>query len=329
MGNLHLVTGYAGTPHVASSDHGSLYEALIRDGQFVMEAGANFAASVVTNNQIRVNDGELMIQGRHVKLTPGAYVDLSIANGTQGYFRRDLIVARYTRGAGTGIEECNLVVIKGANAASSPADPECSNGNINAENAQQHDFPLYRVTLSGLNIESITALFEPQKALYESISSHASDKKNPHGVTKKQLGLENVDNTSDKDKPVSSPQITYWNNYIKANYLPLESVVAIGEVDAPQYLDDFLNESIGAHKNKSVLEIVVELTEAFEPFNTKGVLFATAYKASDNVVSLKAIMNHGTEGPVQYLRSKNGDEWGSWRTLADATANVLAGAEVE
>ena len=48
MGNLHLVTGYGGTPHVASSDHGSLYEGLIRGGQFVMEAGANFAASVVT-----------------------------------------------------------------------------------------------------------------------------------------------------------------------------------------------------------------------------------------------------------------------------------------
>lgn len=328
MGNLHLVTGYSGTPHVASSDQGSLNEALLRNGQFVMEAGANFAASVISNNQIRINDGELMMHGRHVKLTPGAYVDLSIANGTQGYFRRDLIVARYTRGASTGIEECSLVVIKGTNAVSSPADPEYSNGDINAENAQQHDFPLYRVTLSGLNVESVTALFEPQPPLFTSISNHANNKNNPHGVTKKQLGIEKVDNTADKDKPVSSPQQTYWSNYLQANYLPLESVVASGEVDAPQYLDDFLNESIGAHKDKSVLEIVVELTEAFEPFNTKGVLFVTAYKASDQVASVKAIMNHGADGPVQYLRSKNGDEWGSWRTLADATANVIAGAEV-
>lgn len=40
----------------------------------------------------------------------------------------------------------------------------------------------------------------------ESLSTHASDKSNPHSVTKSQLGLENVDNTSDADKPVSTAQ---------------------------------------------------------------------------------------------------------------------------
>ena len=329
MGNLHLVTGYAGAPHVASSDHGSLYEGLIRGGQFVMEAGANFAASVVTNNQIRVNDGEMMIQGRHVKLTPGAYVDLSIENGAQGYFRNDLIVARYTRGTGTGVEECSLVVIKGANAATSPVDPECASGNINADNALQHDYPLYRVSLSGLNIQSLTPLFEPQAALYGLINGHTSNSNNPHGVTKKQLGLDKVNNTPDNEKPVSAPQMEFWQSYLEAYYLPLESAVASGEADASQYLDDFLNESIGSHKDKSVLEIVVELTEAFEPFNATGVLFVTAYKVNDHVASVKAIMNHGADGPVQYLRSKYNDEWGAWRVLADATANVLAGAAVE
>ena len=168
MGNLHLVTGYAGTPHVASSDHGSLYEGLIRGGQFVMEAGANFAASIVSNNQIKVNDGELMMQGRHVKLTPGAYVDLAIENGAQGYLRNDLIVARYTRNTNNSIEECSLVVIKGTPVTSNPADPKYSSGSINANGALQHDFPLYRVSLSGLSITNLTALFEPQKSLFDS-----------------------------------------------------------------------------------------------------------------------------------------------------------------
>ena len=169
MGNLHLVTGYAGTPHVASSDHGSLYEGLIRGGQFVMEAGAKFAASIVSNNQIKVNDGELMMQGRHVKLTPGAYVDLAIENGAQGYLRNDLIVARYARNTNNSIEECSLVVIKGTPVTSNPADPKYSSGSINANGALQHDFPLYRVSLSGLSIISLTALFEPQKSLFDSL----------------------------------------------------------------------------------------------------------------------------------------------------------------
>lgn len=169
MGNLHLVTGYAGEAHVASSDLGSLFEALIRSGQFVMDAGAKFAASIVSNNQIRVGDGELMMQGRHVKLTPGAYVDLTIENGTQGYLRKDLIIARYTKNADTGIEECSLVVINGTPAQSNPTDPEYTTGIINADGALQHDFPLYRVALSGLSIEGVTALFETQKSLFDAL----------------------------------------------------------------------------------------------------------------------------------------------------------------
>ncbi len=37
-------------------------------------------------------------------------------------------------------------------------------------------------------------------------NEHIGNKSNPHGVTKAQLGLNNVDNTSDMDKPVSTLQ---------------------------------------------------------------------------------------------------------------------------
>lgn len=39
-------------------------------------------------------------------------------------------------------------------------------------------------------------------------NTHANKKDNPHKVTKEQVGLGNVDNTSDKDKPVSTAQAT-------------------------------------------------------------------------------------------------------------------------
>lgn len=38
------------------------------------------------------------------------------------------------------------------------------------------------------------------------LNSHTSDTENPHSVTKAQVGLDKVDNTSDKDKPVSDAQ---------------------------------------------------------------------------------------------------------------------------
>lgn len=42
------------------------------------------------------------------------------------------------------------------------------------------------------------------KKLTESLNRHTSNKDNPHGVTKEQVGLGNVDNTSDADKPIST-----------------------------------------------------------------------------------------------------------------------------
>ena len=53
--------------------------------------------------------------------------------------------------------------------------------------------------------------------------AHPSDTNNPHGVTAAQVGLENVDNTSDADKPVSSAAQTALNS--KANASSLASYV--------------------------------------------------------------------------------------------------------
>lgn len=42
------------------------------------------------------------------------------------------------------------------------------------------------------------------KALSETVESHITNTDNPHNVTKEQLGLDKVDNTSDLDKPIST-----------------------------------------------------------------------------------------------------------------------------
>lgn len=47
------------------------------------------------------------------------------------------------------------------------------------------------------------------------LTSHTNNKSNPHGVTKAQVGLGNVDNTSDANKPISTATQTALNG--KAN----------------------------------------------------------------------------------------------------------------
>lgn len=46
----------------------------------------------------------------------------------------------------------------------------------------------------------------------QAISDHEADVNNPHSVTKNQIGLGNVDNTSDADKPISTAAQTALNS---------------------------------------------------------------------------------------------------------------------
>ncbi len=54
-----------------------------------------------------------------------------------------------------------------------------------------------------------TAIYESNRTIDQaSLSTHISNTSNPHSVTKTQIGLSNVDNTSDANKPVSTAQAT-------------------------------------------------------------------------------------------------------------------------
>ena len=159
MANMNLVTGYCGEEHVTSNDQGSFNAAMLGSGEFVTERGNQFAASIISNNKVRVLDGDLMMQGRHIRIDEETYVDLNFDNGTQGYKRNDLIVARYTKDSTTDKEACNLVVIKGTPSETTAVDPAYVTGNILTEHALQNDMPLFRVPFDGLNIQPLVQLF--------------------------------------------------------------------------------------------------------------------------------------------------------------------------
>ena len=54
--------------------------------------------------------------------------------------------------------------------------------------------------------EETTRALLAEETIRTSLQEHISDKTNPHNVTKEQLAIGNVDNTSDIDKPVSTAQ---------------------------------------------------------------------------------------------------------------------------
>lgn len=63
--------------------------------------------------------------------------------------------------------------------------------------------------LNDLKTEAKDKVVSAINEVWQMITDHAARIDNPHQVTKAQVGLGNVDNTADMDKPVSIPQKTY------------------------------------------------------------------------------------------------------------------------
>ena len=159
MGNMNLVTGFRNSSHVTAADAGSLNAAIFGTGMYVLNRGSKLNATVISSNTVRIADGDILLQGRHVRINEGSTVDLSIDNGSQGYKRNDLIVARYTKDSGSGVEDVNLVVIKGTPSTSSPSDPAYNNADIINDHALIADMPLFRIPIDGITVGSPVALY--------------------------------------------------------------------------------------------------------------------------------------------------------------------------
>ena len=154
---MKIITGYTGTKHITPADDAGLHKGIFGEGDFVLPSGSQLAATIQSATEVRIADGELVMQGRHARNDSG-YQAMAIANGTQGMNRNDLIVARYTKNASTSVESISLVVITGTATSGTASDPAYNTGNI--ENGETRDFPLYRVKLNGITIGSVEKLWE-------------------------------------------------------------------------------------------------------------------------------------------------------------------------
>lgn len=160
MANLHLVTGHAGEPHVKASDDASLMQAIYGGDSVVLDRNNAFSCDVISNNLVRVNDGEALMQGRYIKMDKGNYVDLNIDNGHTGYRRIDVIAIEYTKDDETNIEEANLVVVKGSETQQEEVNvPELIEGDTVDGSATTNQMALYHVKIDGLSITDITPAY--------------------------------------------------------------------------------------------------------------------------------------------------------------------------
>lgn len=155
----HLITGYKGSEHIKSADQGSFNAAFFGAGQFVMEIGNQFEGSIINNNTVRILDGDLLMYGRHVRIEPNTYEDLTVTTGTAGKNRIDLVCMTYEKNTSDGTEKAYLQVVKGTETEGTEAEPAYVDGNI-LNGATKNQMPLYKLQIQGVVLKSITQVFK-------------------------------------------------------------------------------------------------------------------------------------------------------------------------
>lgn len=163
---MDIITGYTGSPHVTAEQDRDVNIGIFGAESYVLRTGSQLKAEVSSNNEIKVRDGVIMHQGCAASIKKNTYDSLTIANGSQGMKRVDLIVARYSRDQNTKEESLVLKVIQGTPKESGPAVPGYTTGDIQAGDLIA-DMPLYQVTLNGLNITEVKQLFSTQDSIAE------------------------------------------------------------------------------------------------------------------------------------------------------------------
>lgn len=179
--------------NVSAELHALMYDYLYGyDGVF--NYGKKLSHEVISNNEIRINDGLIISQGRFMRIVTGSYESIAIENGTSGVNRCDLIVAHFET---DGINETyDIRVIKGTGAS----EPSYRTGDT-FNGATVHEMPLYAVHIEGLNIASVEQKF----SLIDSVNYNVE--------RLEQLSNPNLLINSDFRNPVNQRgKTTYTNN---------------------------------------------------------------------------------------------------------------------
>lgn len=146
-----------------------------------------------------------------------------------------------------------------------------------------------------------------QKVTLGDLATHIADHTNPHQVTKAQVGLSNVDNTSDLNKPLSTAMVEALAEKLSADSVVNTKSTSAGKTYDVRYvnaLEDELKtqlEYIGLMISTATTEqeLVVEL-DAFV------LAVKSRYKREGDIVNISGGKYDGQQWEY------NGENWGKW-----------------
>ena len=169
MADNYLITGYWGEPHVTAENDRGIHAGIFGTGRFVLPVGEQFRAEYIGNNTVRIYDGKLMDNGAAAGIPAGEYVDLTIANASQGMNRNDIIAFQYSKDSSSLVETGSFVVVQGQEVSGTASDPELTQGDLMTNTATFDQMALWRVPVASTAISAPVQVFELRSNIYAEV----------------------------------------------------------------------------------------------------------------------------------------------------------------
>lgn len=150
---VELVTGYAGANHVGADEIRKLVRSLAGKGNYWCESAPT--VSMTDSNTFHCTAFYAICGGGLFRIEA---TDLTVANGSQGTKRNDLVCVEYDKDTSSGVESAQLVVVKGT-AGTTAADPTLTTGDL-VSGCTKAQFAMARISLSGITVATPTLLLE-------------------------------------------------------------------------------------------------------------------------------------------------------------------------
>ena len=172
--------------------------------------------------------------------------------------------------------------------------------------------PTYTTASANANLtsgEKLSVAFGKIAKAISSLISHLSNTNNPHSVTKAQVGLGNVNNTSDEDKPISNATNTALNNISRdvasvKDYQSIKDVYSNNTGTIKVRINGQLVEMIGTDATNTELSSAMLALQSLGYCPSNSIFNICGYKV-DGTSKVGRIVLAGKNARVQEISTGN------------------------
>lgn len=152
---ITIYTPPSAAPHINAEDDAQIYRALF-GGSGITAADNMLACTKVDDGNVILSSGVFCNQGYMLAVEGGTSQNVAVPSNAAGTYRKDYLVAEFTRGGGSTADAHVFKLIPGtANASEAAAvPPTLVQTNLGAGGAKRQE-ALYLITMSGATLQSI------------------------------------------------------------------------------------------------------------------------------------------------------------------------------